>query len=147
MPPDSARKPAHLATGDEGEERAANFLRAGGLRILERNWRTGRLELDIIAQDGATIVFVEVKSRTGSPGGAFSPMDAFSRAKRGRVLKAAMLYLEEKHAWRQPCRFDLICVNFKPDGSLILEQHKNVISFESQGRGAVGGGNATWQPW
>lgn len=147
MPQKSAKAAAHLATGAEGEEEAAAFLRAGGLRIVERNWRSGHLELDIIAADGPTLVFVEVKSRTEAPGSAFQPLDAFNKAKRKRVMKAATLYLEQKKAWESPCRFDLVCIIFKPDASVSLEHHQNVLSFESQGRGTLGGGNAPWQPW
>lgn len=147
MEPKKLPQAAHLATGVAGEARAAEFLRSHGLRILERNWRSGPLELDIVARDGPTLVFVEVKSRTGAPGGAFSPLDAFGPAKRRRVLRAATLYLEEKKAWRKPCRFDLVCVIFRPDDTISLEHHENVLRFESQSRGALGGGHAPWQPW
>lgn len=155
MPQKNMEQSAHLVTGAEGEEQAAKFLQGQGLRIIERNWRpaahfgprAGRLELDMVAQGREGLVFVEVKSRRSAPGAAYSPMDSFTPAKRELFLKAATLYLEEKQAWGKPCRLDLICVVFNTDKSISVEQHKNVLSFESQGRAAVGSRNAPWQPW
>lgn len=155
MPHANAQKAAHLATGRAGEDKAAAFLTGLGFSIVGRNWRppaqmaakAASLELDIIARDGNTLVFAEVKSRTEAPGSPFKPQDAFSPAKRGRLLKAASLYLQKYGGWGAPCRFDLICVIFKTDGSVNVEHHKNVISFEPQTRSAMGGRNAPWQPW
>ncbi|MDR2050681.1 MAG: YraN family protein [Deltaproteobacteria bacterium] len=148
-------KSGHLATGLAGEDAAAAYLESLGLELLERNWRppasAGRalslLELDIVAQEGDILVFAEVKTRSFSPCSDFSPLDAFTRAKRGRLLKAAALYLEEAGLWRRPCRFDLLCITLYPDHNCKLEHFRNVLSFGTLRRGIVDCGHSPWQPW
>lgn len=151
--PDKKKKPAtdkkaapHLALGKRGEDLAAAFLQNRKMKILERNWRpdgaleTGlrELELDIIARERDTLVFVEVKTRALEDGSAFHPLDGFSPAKRGRLRKAAFLYLEETRAGERPCRFDLLCVTFapadaafgQPAGAARVEHFQDVIGAE-----------------
>ena len=148
-------KAEHLATGSSGEVYAAAYLVRQGMKLLQRNWRpfassrvvAHGLELDIVARDADTLVFVEVKTRRLNPGVSFTPQDSFTTAKRGRLLKAAGFYLNEFAAWSQPCRFDLLCVIIRPDSTCTLEHYKNVLTFSAQGRGALGSGNASWQPW
>lgn len=94
--------------GQVGEDAAARFLRSEGYRVLERNWRRGRLELDIVCRQGDTLVFVEVKTRgAGSRG---TPADGLDRAKMRNLVRAANLYLSEHECWDEPCRFDLVAV-------------------------------------
>ena len=72
-------------------------LESAGLRIIARNWRRPEGELDIVADDGGTCVFVEVRSRTGEDRG--HALEAITPQKRARVIRAARLYLgEEKPA-------------------------------------------------
>jgi putative endonuclease len=93
--------------GAEAEALAAEYLRRQGLAIIERNYRCRFGEIDIIARDGATLVFVEVRMRTSSAyGGAAASITA---AKRAKLMRAARSYLAARG--RTPaCRFDAILV-------------------------------------
>ncbi len=94
-------------TGAAAETLACAYLRAHGLRILERNVRFRLGELDAVAQDGATLVFVEIRSRARR-GDAAASIDA---PKRGRIRRAAQIYLRSRFADRWPvCRFDVVLV-------------------------------------
>lgn len=97
----------HLDTGRKGEELATEYLRQKHYRILERNWRHSRCEVDIIAQDSRTIVFVEVKTRTSADFGA--PETSVDHGKQQMLNTAAQAYLEQ-FAPDSPLRFDVIAV-------------------------------------
>ena len=89
-PPESAEERAGRSaarTGAKGEEAAAAMLRNMGWRILARNWRSGHLELDIVAEDHGELVFVEVKTRAKD--GMTQPYEALSAVKKERLLRAA----------------------------------------------------------
>ena len=140
-----ARETAASRTGAEGEDSAAAMLRSMGWRILARNWRSGHLELDIVAQEGDTLVFVEVKTR--AEGGMQRPYEALTAVKKERLLRAAQAWLAEHDAWDTPCRFDLVCVK-AGNGTYQTELIRNVIEYTEPGtRNAVGGGHSSWQPW
>lgn len=94
--------------GAETEERAAAYLTALGWRVLARNWRRPQGELDIVAEDGRTIVFVEVKARSGRRFGL--PEEAVDARRRGRLSRAAALYLQASGLGSRPCRFDVAAV-------------------------------------
>ncbi len=149
--PERARAPRpkaeapHLALGRAGEERALLFLQSRGYAVLERNWRpSGALrgfELDMVARDGDTLVFVEVKTRAEA--GGIPVHAAFTAKKRARMARAARMYLAVHELWDLPCRFDLICATGDGSGGLILEHHRNVIEFGK----TVDNRHASWQPW
>lgn len=94
------------ALGRDGEDDAASFLAAKGFRILARRWRCAIGELDLVAEDGDELVFVEVKSRTRD--GEISPADAVGAAKRRRVRRVASWFLAEEGAEERICRFDVV---------------------------------------
>jgi putative endonuclease len=95
------------SAGRAAERLAAQFLEARGLEILERNFRCRAGEVDLIARDGRTIVFIEVRLRTGNAfGGAAASVDARKQAK---VLRAAQYYLAGKP--EQPCRCDVVALD------------------------------------
>lgn len=98
----------HLRTGSEGEDAAARAVRARGWKILDRNWRAGHLELDIVCEDGEELIFLEVKTRAENS--LSSPLEALTREKRRRLIRAAQAWLSAHDAWERPCRFDLACV-------------------------------------
>jgi putative endonuclease len=99
---------ARCAAGAQAEELAARFLVARGLTIVTRNFRRRRGELDIIARDGETLVFVEVRlRRSASFGGA---AESITAAKRARLVAAAGLYLA-RLAHTPPCRFDAVLLD------------------------------------
>src|SRR2546425_11636422 len=88
--------------GEEGERAAARFLEARGYRILERNYRTRRGEIDLIAEDGRMLVFVEVKVRLDDRFGG--PAAAITRAKQARIARLAQQYLVWRRVGDPPCR-------------------------------------------
>lgn len=110
--------------GSAGEQLAAEHLARRGFRIVERNYRTRWGELDIVAFDGRTLAFCEVKSRRagGSRGGA---LEAVSPAKRAQVRRMASSWLSERrerpHA--DVLRFDAIGVTFDAAGRLVALEH------------------------
>ncbi|MFR9649218.1 MAG: YraN family protein [Rikenellaceae bacterium] len=93
--------------GRQAEQAAVDYLRGNNFMILERNWRSGRYEIDIIAQRWDTIHFVEVKSRT--LGGWSSPEDAIDSSKISSMQRGARAYLALKRSKMQ-YQFDLIAV-------------------------------------
>jgi putative endonuclease len=94
--------------GAQAEALAATFLAGQGLAIIERNWRRRCGELDLIAREGDTLVFVEVRLRTrGDFGGAAASITA---AKRARMIAAAGLYLA-RVGRTPPCRFDAVLLD------------------------------------
>lgn len=141
--PLSGKDGGRAATGRAGEEAAARFLQGLGWRILDRNWRHGPLELDLVCREGDAIVFVEVKTRAAA--GPASPADAFTPAKRDRVVRAARAWLAAHDAWALPCRFDLVGVT-ADGGHYHTELTRHVIELGTAGH-PVGGRHAPWQPW
>ncbi len=103
---------AHKA-GAAGEEVAARWLESNGFQILNRNWRQGRYEIDIVAQKHGVIHFVEVKTRKA--GALTTPEEALTPAKLAAMSKAANAYIE---AWRvdTEVQFDLVAVEYSIRG-------------------------------
>lgn len=97
--------------GRRGEALAEAQLLRAGWTILARNWRFGRKEIDLIATDAEVVVFVEVKSRSGS--GFGGPLAALTLAKRRNLTTAARAFLAERGWARRNCRFDVIGVLFE----------------------------------
>ena len=95
--------------GRYGEDAAAKFLKQNGYRIVAANFRAGRNEIDLIAEDREFLVFVEVKTRGTRtyPTDYGAPADAVNRAKRKRTVEAARAYLYKKPTEKTP-RFDVI---------------------------------------
>ena len=102
--------------GQHAESLAVAHLEAAGLRIVARNWRRPEGELDIVADDGGTCVFVEVRSRTGEDRG--HALEAITPQKRARVVRAARLYLDAETPVASGFRFDVVAVTFWDDGRL-----------------------------
>ncbi len=93
--------------GPRGENVAAKFLRNQGFKILLRNFRCGVGEIDIIARDGKTIVFVEVKTRTDDDP---TPEEQVNNIKRHQITKAARFYLGRYGVPQPPARFDVVAI-------------------------------------
>jgi putative endonuclease len=110
--------------GRRGEELAAQHLRRRGFQIVERNYRTRWGELDLVAFDGQTLVFCEVKTARLSPKG-LRPFDSLHARKRGQVRRMARQWLRarasRKHAER--VRFDAIGVTLDAAGALAGLEH------------------------
>ena len=107
----SPREPARR--GRAAEEAAAALLQQQGWQILRRNYRTRRGEIDLIARDGATIVFVEVKARRA---GETSSLEAVDARKRRRIVRAAMEFLASRRLRGVAVRFDVVTVVLGCDG-------------------------------
>jgi putative endonuclease len=117
-----------LAFGKKSEEIAAQFLLSRGYQILERNYRTPRGELDLIASDGDTLVFVEVKARRGMRFG--EPHWAVDRRKRQHLIKASLFYLSKKKIRNRCCRFDLVVIQERSDGHPQINLICNVLEAD-----------------
>jgi putative endonuclease len=107
--------------GEKGESLAVSRLEAKGYQILDRNWRTREGELDIVAKDGDTIVFVEVKARTSRRFGL--PEEALTRKKRHHLIKAALAYLDANQIDNTNWRFDFIAIEWSKNGELTRMEH------------------------
>ncbi len=105
------------ALGAVGEEAALRHLRARGYRIRDRNVRCPMGELDVVAEHGGVLVFVEVKTRSTADFGA--PVDAITPAKRRRLWRLATYYLATRRLLDRPCRFDAVSVLVTPQGQVV----------------------------
>jgi len=97
--------------GEAAEQLAATFLLGQGLKIIHRNYRCRFGEIDLIAQDGKTLVFIEVRSRRSDDfGGAAA---SITRDKRDRLLRTARHFLARSRS-AAPCRFDAVLLRGEP---------------------------------
>jgi len=94
--------------GKAGEEAARSYLQRRGYRVVEANYRSRFGEIDLIAFQGSTLVFVEVRCRTGSSFGL--PEESVTPEKMRRLQKAALSYMQLRFGREVACRFDLIAV-------------------------------------
>ena len=115
--------------GSLGEQIAADHLVDAGYEILDRNFRTRRGEIDLIAADADAIVFCEVKTRVaGGRSGPALALDAVGPAKRRRLRRLAVAWLYERRATgrtahRDRLRFDAIGITISPGGRLLALEH------------------------
>lgn len=100
----------HKLLGKQGEEFAARYLEAHGYRVRERNFSCRLGEIDLVAEDGGVLVFVEVKARQGYRYGL--PQEAVTPAKQARLRKLAQYYLLTHGGSERPCRFDVLALSF-----------------------------------
>ena len=105
-PRDPYRASAAADLGRRGEEAAERLLLSLGFRILERRYRLRGGEVDLIAREGETVVFVEVKSRSSLDCGR--PSETVGAGQRRRILKAAAFYLAGAGGPERSCRFDVV---------------------------------------
>ena len=105
-----------LSIGYRGEQAATEYLRAHGFRILDRNWRAGRYELDIVARKKDTLHFVEVKSR--KKGSLTTPEEALTPSKFNALCHAARAWLAS-HPCNLEINFDLAAVDLTPEGCTV----------------------------
>lgn len=96
------------ALGDEAEARAAVHLQRKGYRVLARNWTVRGGELDLVCEDGDSVVFVEVRARRDASHG--TPLETVSALKRRRLVRAAELWLLRNDRSDAPCRFDVVAI-------------------------------------
>ena len=102
--------------GRRGEQLAAEHLRRAGYEILAANWRCPRGEIDLIAREGETLAFVEVRTRRGREYG--SPEESITALKRARLIETAQTYVQES-GWEGDWRIDVVAVELSPAGKLV----------------------------
>ena len=100
----------HHDLGEQGELIAFDFLSGLGYRIIEQNWRIRKLEIDIIAEDGDELVFVEVKLRSAREHG--DPGEFVGRTKQNNLIRAADAYVEKMEIDKE-ARFDIIGITLE----------------------------------
>ncbi len=111
--------------GKDAEARAAKFLESQGLQIVERNYRGRYGEIDLIARDGKTLVFVEVRARASNAfGGAAASITA---AKRSKLTRTALQYLATLGR-TPPCRFDAVLMRNGATGAEPVEWIRDAFS-------------------
>ena len=115
------RRARHLELGRRGEVAAARFLRRKSWRIIERNYACPRGEIDLIADDRGTLVFVEVRTR--GPGAYVSGERSVDKAKERRVAAAAEHYLRQWKRESVSRRFDIVSVEAGADGRIANVEH------------------------
>jgi putative endonuclease len=97
--------------GKMGEDLACAEIQRRGYAVIARGYRTKYGEIDIVARDGETTVFVEVKTRAGDEfGGAAA---AVTPIKQRRIVQMAVDYLARRRLSGQPCRFDVVAIDFE----------------------------------
>jgi putative endonuclease len=110
--------------GQSGEQAAADYLTSCGLRILDRNWRSANGEIDIVAVDRQVLVVCEVKSRTSVRYG--SPLEAVSRAKRARLRRLSVQWLNAHGVRFDQVRVDVIGLVYDGTGGFTIEHIQGV---------------------
>ena len=103
-----------IRTGKQGEALAAAYLEKAGYQIIERNYRCLFGEMDLVARDGRTIVFIEVKSRKSDRFGV--PQLSVGLQKQKKLSQIALHYLEQKRFYPYDARFDVIAIRMRPEG-------------------------------
>jgi putative endonuclease len=116
----------NVRRGWRGERIAARFLKKDGFHILDRNWRYGRYELDIVAEKQTCIVFVEVRSRTIKS--LQSGFDSVGIKKKTAIKHAACAY-RRSHPGIKSYRFDVISIDWTGDGKLQTINHYENITM------------------
>jgi len=104
-----------VALGKQGEALAVQALKSNGYRILARNLRVKFGEIDLVAQQGPTLCFVEIKARTSTRFGW--PEEGVSHLKQWRLTRLAQWYLQRYRLADTPVRFDVVSILLNSDGS------------------------------
>src|SRR5919202_1195203 len=115
---------ARQQLGKSGEDLACRELERRGYAILARRYRRKGGEVDIVARDGPTLVFIEVKARDGSSFG--EPPEAVTALKRLRMARLATDYIMRQHLREGPCRFDVVSIQFD-GGRPVVEIFQNAF--------------------
>lgn len=130
----NAARDARKQLGNRGEIEAARFLERLGYKILHRQWRERYGEIDLIALDRETIVFVEVKTRASHDSG--HPTESITLSKQGRMTRTALAFLKRKRWLNRRARFDVVAIVWPGDGTSPTVQHY-INAFESTGFGQM----------
>jgi putative endonuclease len=116
-----------IDTGKRGEAIAAAYLERMGYVVLERNYRCRFGEIDIVARDGTTVCFVEVKSRRSARYG--DPQLAVHAKKQEKMIRTARHYLAGRGLEDRPARFDVAAIRLAPDGAGAVDLIRNAFEL------------------
>jgi putative endonuclease len=119
-----------LRPGARGEAQACRLLEQQGYRVLAKNFRCRGGEIDVVAQDGDVLVFVEVKERSGSSHGA--PYEAVTSEKRRRIIHAARLFAARHGLSERPIRFDVVSIDAGAQGGARARHDRG--AFDARGK-------------
>lgn len=112
--------------GQRGEDLATRCLTAKGYEIVTRNWRCEGGELDLVARDGESLAFVEVRTRRGRELG--SPEESITPAKQARLITLAEAYVQA-HDWPGDWRIDVVAVEMDSRGRLLrVDHYENAVT-------------------
>ncbi|MBU2530824.1 MAG: YraN family protein [Elusimicrobia bacterium] len=114
-----------LTDGQKYEDMACEYLKKNGFSIKQRNYRAVSGEIDIIATDGKTLVFLEVKGRSNEKFG--SPLEAVNKPKQHKIIKTALHFIKQNKISCKDIRFDVVGINHENK----IEHIKN--AFQSEG--------------
>lgn len=109
------------ALGRRGEDEAASYLKKQGYILLQRNYRCLLGEIDIIAKEGRTLVFIEVRARSSDRFGM--PQESVNRSKILKIYKVAQYYLKAVQKEEEPVRFDMLALLFDIEDQLVQLEH------------------------
>jgi len=113
-----------IELGQKGEQIAADYLQKRGYRILNRNYRVGHSDIDILATKGEYLIFAEVRTKSGDNNGM--PEDTLTKKKLNRMKKTAEMYIVFNH-YEGLARLDAVCIILDNSGTIMhLEHYKNV---------------------
>lgn len=118
---------AATPVGQQGESLACQYLSRQGYKVIVRNYRTKLGEIDIIAEEQGTLVFVEVKTRRGHQCG--HPFEAVTCNKCRQISKVALEYLAETGREGQSARFDVVAISFVGEAAPVFELVKNAFDL------------------
>lgn len=122
-------RPGSPRPGEGGEGLACRHLESRGLVVLVRNYRCRSGEVDVVARDGDTTVFVEVKERRGASHG--EACEAVTFGKRRRIVRAARLYAAARGLSESPLRFDVVCIDWTGEGRPRIRH--DAAAFDAEG--------------
>jgi putative endonuclease len=127
--PDSAKQKARR-TGIRGETYAYWYLRRNGYTMIARNftYRGMKGEIDLVGYDGATIAFVEVKTRSATQSAFGSPEEAVTREKQQNLSRMARQFLREYRSGDTPFRFDVLAIEAQPGRRPVVRLHKGAFA-------------------
>jgi putative endonuclease len=115
----------HLETGKIGEKLATDFLKKKGYKIIQQNYKTKYAEIDLVARQKETLVFVEVRTKTNEAFG--SPEETLNYQKLNKVLQNSRAYAAFTN-WQGPCRIDAICVILGEDNKpQRIDHYENIV--------------------
>jgi putative endonuclease len=121
--------PAHLVTGQQGERTAFFYLRRQGYIVVARQWRSGKVpgDLDLVAWDGDTVCFVEVKTRTTRD--VATAEAAVDEHKRRTLRRLARYYIRQLPDQEQPTRFDILSIYFEKEKDAEFDLFKGAFGW------------------